>query len=153
MKLPAIEILIADGNAPAARIAEAALQSDGIGRVRIVPDGNTVLNLLDSGKSIPDLIILDVGPTLSGGLEIVSRLKSDSRFRHIPLIVWVSPEDGSTAGQAYERYANCVVNKPADLEELSRLAHSIGGFWLHCAMLPRGGHGMVQAAARGNMLL
>jgi len=153
MKLPAIEILIADGNAQAARIAEAALESDGIGRVRIVPDGNAALNALDAGVSIPDLIILDLGAPLSGGLDIVSRLKSDSRFRHIPLIVWVSPDDRNTAVQAYERHANCVVSKPADAEELTRLAYSIAGFWLHCALLPRRGHGMAEAAARGNAVL
>lgn len=153
MRLPVTEILLVDGNTVDAGVAEDALQSGGFGRVRTVPDGDTALELLLSGSFIPDLIILDIGAPVTRGLEVVSRLKSDRRFRHVPLIVWVSPEDKATAGQAYERHANCVIDKPSDAGELNRSTTSIAGFWLHCAVFLRHRDGIAEAAARGNTIL
>ena len=69
---------------------------------------------------MPGLILLDINMPGTDGYEVVQRIKSDSRFSHIPVIFLTSNTDKKSAVKALKHGAADFVTKPfsdADLIE------------------------------------
>src|SRR5437773_10637115 len=49
----------------------------------------------------PDAILLDIGLGQSDGLEVCRRLKSDQRFRHIPVLLLSGQTDADTKATGF----------------------------------------------------
>jgi len=63
----------------------------------------------------PDLIITDITMPIMDGWELLRRLRTDERTRHIPVIVCSGRE---RSGVQLEMEPNAYLVKPCDLEEL-----------------------------------
>lgn len=71
-----------------------------------------------------DAIVLDLVMPVMDGLEVLSKIKADRRFRHLPVCVFTGNRDQAT--RALQMGARDFVQKPGDYEEIRlRLANLI----------------------------
>lgn len=89
----------------------------------------------------PDLILLDLNMPGMSGLEVLKRLKTDDRFKTIPVVILSSSDDVGDIAKTYANHANCYVTKPTDLSQFVATVKVIENFWLTTAQLPNQGFG------------
>lgn len=111
-------------------------------KVTVVRDGEEAMELLNREESegpdaLPDLILLDWNLPKKNGYEVVKELKSNRKFKFIPVIVFTSSEAEEDVFKAYDIGANCFITKPTDFEQLSNVIKIIEDFWMTTVKLPR----------------
>lgn len=79
------KILIIEDEYDIASTMELALEMEGY-EVRLSPDGRDGLKIL-SNEALPQLIICDIMMPIMDGYEFALKLREDSRYNHIPLIL------------------------------------------------------------------
>jgi CheY-like chemotaxis protein len=67
-------------------------------RVRPVPNGKMALKAVEHEP--PDLILLDINMPEMDGFEVCRRLKQDTRFRDIPIIIHQRPDRNAGQGES-----------------------------------------------------
>ena len=111
---------------------------------RCMRDGVDMLNYLQrkgpygEGESAPspDLILLDLNMPKMNGREVLGRLKSDERFRSIPVIVLTTSKDNEDVRACYDLGANSYVTKQPSFEGLLSAMATLMDYWLTVATLP-----------------
>lgn len=68
------------------------------------------------------------------GLEVLEKMKSDSRFCVIPVVMLTSSRQGPDVERCYQLGANAYVVKPVDFADAVK---TIGKFWAVLNELPR----------------
>jgi DNA-binding response OmpR family regulator len=66
----------------------------------------------------PDVVLLDIALVGNDGLEVCRRLRSDPRFRNVPLLLLSGQTDAATKRAGLEAGADDFVAKPFVPEEL-----------------------------------
>ena len=84
----------------------------------------------------PDLILLDLNLPGLDGWEVLRAIKSDDRFRSIPVVVLTTTKLESDIRRAYDLGANCFITKPLGLNEYESAIQRLGDFWLNVARMP-----------------
>jgi len=84
----------------------------------------------------PDLILLDLCLPKINGREVLRAIKEDPDLRRIPVVIMTTVDDREQIREVYNRHANCLVNKPVDLDEFINVVRSIEDFWLTIVKLP-----------------
>lgn len=84
----------------------------------------------------PDLVLLDIDLPIKSGHELLAEIKSHPQLRRIPVVMLTGSEAEEDILKSYDQYANAYVTKPIDLDEISRVVHSIDEFWLQVVRLP-----------------
>lgn len=140
---PGVEILLIEDETEDIKLIKRAFsQNDFEITLSVKGNGKLALDYLSEKvqlkKQLPDLILLDLNMPLMNGKDTLGRLKSDSCYKKIPVIVMTSSESQQDVIQSYELGANCYIQKPVGLEELRELVEAIQGFWLSRVVLPRG---------------
>ena len=126
-----LEILLIEDTPTEAKRTMRALRN---GRIRqhvtVVEDGEQALAVLRSRPGFrPDIILLDWYLPRKGGREVLDDLKSDPRFRHVPIVVLSISDRQEDVAAAYDGHANSFVTKPADLEQFARVLQLVEVFW------------------------
>ena len=109
------KILIVDDEPDILRAAKVRLISFGY-EAMTAGDGKEAIDLII--KDMPDLILLDLRLPRMNGDEICAKLKSDERFRHIPIIIFTASSDANTSKKVKESGADGYLIKPFAPEEL-----------------------------------
>jgi two-component system, chemotaxis family, response regulator Rcp1 len=137
-----IEILLVEDNVDEAEWTTGAL-SEGRVRSRIhwVEDGEEAMAFLrQEGRYAaaprPDLVLLDWNLPRMNGQEVLMEIKLDPRWKRIPVVVMTSSTAEKDLISAYDRHANCFVNKPVTMDKFLEAVRSIEEFWLSVARLP-----------------
>jgi DNA-binding response OmpR family regulator len=112
----------------------------------VLADGAQAIRYIDGSReyinaAVPDLILLDLNLPGVDGLEVLRHLKSGSRMRFVPVIVFSTTQDQRHVRAAYEQMASCFICKPRDFDEYTRVCHSIHTFWFGTATLAHAGDG------------
>ena len=135
-------ILLVEDNPADARLTLEAFRGVRAGtRISHVKDGSEALEFLRrSGRfaeaTKPDLILLDLNLPRKDGREVLAEIKSDSRLRHIPVVILTTSGAESDVGRAYDLRANCYVQKPAHFDALQQVVRCIDEFWIGTALVP-----------------
>lgn len=110
----------------------------------VLADGEQAIRYIDGSRehvdaTIPDLILLDLNLPGVDGFQILRHLKSGSRMKFVPVVVFSTTEDQRHIRAAYEQMASCFISKPRDLDEYARVCRAIHTFWFGTATLADAG--------------
>jgi len=137
-----IDILLVEDSLADARLTKRALSKSRVtSTLHVVRDGVEAIAFLHKHAPFadaprPDLILLDLNLPRKDGRAVLAEIKSDVRYRTIPIVVLttsVAPDDIETC---YQLHANCFLVKPVDLEAFTSTILAIEEFWLTRAKLP-----------------
>lgn len=112
--------------------------------LRHVQDGEELMDyLFRRGKYAgpqkapgPNLILLDLNMPRKNGREVLKEIKSDAKWRHIPVIVLTSSRALEDQKYCYEQGANCLILKPLGFNQWMNFAKTFARYWLEMAVLP-----------------
>ncbi len=116
-----IEILLVEDSPSDTELTiEAFREAKMRNHLSIVEDGEQAMRFLRRQGQYaqaprPDLILLDLNLPLKDGREVLAEIKRDNRLATIPIVVLTSSNAEMDVLRAYERQANCYINKRAGL--------------------------------------
>jgi|SRR5579884_961501 len=137
-----VRLLIIEDNPGDVRLLEEAFDELHANvKIQVAKDGAEGIDAVGragaGGKeAAPDLILLDLNLPKVSGHEVLNKIKSDPRTRHIPVIILTSSRAESDVRRAYQGHANACLRKPSTLEGLLTTARDVKNFWMETATLP-----------------
>ena len=97
---PAITVLIIDDDEDDRFFMQQAFLTDSpYTQVHLAVGGQPALDLLDSTRSLPDVVLLDLNMPGMDGFEVLSHLKQSARYQSLPVVILTT----SDAGEDKER--------------------------------------------------
>lgn len=85
--------------------------------------------LVKEMKNPPLLIIIDLHMPLKNGKETLLEIKSNVRFRSIPVLILSTGITPQTKKEVLDLGANCIVIKPNNFQDIKDLAKNISTVW------------------------
>jgi two-component system response regulator len=76
------------------------------------------------------LVILDLNLRGQSGLEVLTHIRTRSKYGKVPVILFSASSQQSDIDSCYEKGCNAYVVKPSDPERLKVLVSVINEFWL-----------------------
>jgi len=138
-----IEILLLEDEAADAYLVNIAFKENKIlARLHHVVDGREGLSFLQkqgdySNAPRPDLILLDLNMPRMNGYEFLAAIKSDERFKSIPVVVLTTSDVESDVLSAYRLGAASYITKPTGIEQFMTVINKISEYWIGIVLLPR----------------
>ena len=77
----------------------------------------------------PAVLLLDLKLPKVDGLEVLKQIKSDEKFRMIPVVVLTSSHEEKDMVASYRLGVNAYVVKPVDFHEFVNAIKELGAFW------------------------
>lgn len=130
-------ILLAEDNLRDVELTLAALEEHHLANeVVVARDGAEALDYLNAqGKfaghinGLPAVVLLDIKMPKLNGLDVLQRMKSDSRLKNIPVVILTSSREEPDLQQAYALGVNAYVVKPVDFQQFVDAVKNLGVFW------------------------
>jgi DNA-binding response OmpR family regulator len=104
--------------------------------VVVVGDGEEALDYLycrgaykDRTSDNPAVMLLDLKLPKVDGLEVLQAVKSDDKFKLIPVVVLTSSREEKDMVASYKLGVNGYVVKPVDFHEFVNAIRELGVFW------------------------
>jgi len=109
-----------------------------INQIDVVRDGQQALDYLfrqgefadREGPDLPTVVLLDIGLPRLSGLEVLERLRADTRTALLPVVILTSSDEDRDRLKSYEVGANSFVRKPVDFAEFAETVARLGVYWL-----------------------
>jgi two-component system response regulator len=81
-------------------------------------------------RAHPKMILLDLKLPGMSGLEVLQKVKSDPRTKHIPVVVLTSSTEEEDIHASYQLGANSYISKPVEFERFMESVKNLGLYWL-----------------------
>lgn len=97
-------------------------------------DGTDAMQYLQSIKDpsdLPGIIITDINMPKMNGHELLEKLKADSQYQKIPVIIFSGSPDVTDVERAYKFNASCYIVKPTNLEVYKETINALISFWMN----------------------
>lgn len=128
------DILLVEDNPADVELTQRAFQKNRLSnRIQVARDGVEALEFLFAdGGAARELcvVLLDLKMPRMDGLEVLRRMRSDPRTRHIPVVMMTSSSEESDLIASYDLGANSYIVKPVDFENFTEAVRVIGTYWL-----------------------
>ena len=133
------EILLVEDNADDLEMTLHALRKGKIANhIQVVRDGAEAIEFIFCEGAFatrkmedgPKVILLDLKLPKVDGKEVLARLKSDPRTRHIPVVVLTSSQEQSDVIESYHLGVNSYIVKPVSFELFVEAVQKLGMYWL-----------------------
>jgi two-component system response regulator len=137
--MPKKLILVVEDNPDDELLTLDALRSGGVTtEIVVMRDGIQALDYLlpnsqtDDGSEhrMPHLVLLDLKLPKVGGLEVLRRLREDTRTKYLPVVVLTSSSQDVDMVKAYANGANSYVRKPVEFDRFLEAVRCLGLFWI-----------------------
>jgi len=134
-----VEILLVEDNPNDVKLTLRALKKRNlVNDIQVVSDGVEALDYIycrnqfsdRNFEEYPKVIFLDLKLPKVNGLEVLAKLKSDERTRHIPIVVLTSSSEDSDLKKCYDLGVNSYIVKPVDFESFVESVSKLGFYWL-----------------------
>lgn len=132
-------ILLVEDNPDDEALALRALKkSNLVNDIVVAHDGVEALDYLFGrgkfeGRDIsvmPTLILLDLKLPKMDGLEVLRRLRSDDKTRHLSVVALTSSNEEQDLIDSYDLHVNSYVRKPVDFVQFTEAVSQVGLYWL-----------------------
>jgi two-component system response regulator len=143
--MPSGEILIVEDDADDLELSLRAFRKHRLDhRVAVARDGAQALEYLfgtgahssRAGEAKPRVVLLDLNLPRLSGLEVLKRIRSDERTKHLPVVVLTSSADLRDLGDCYRNGTNSYVVKPVASSEFEATVARLGAYWLELNQTP-----------------
>lgn len=134
-----IEILLVEDSAEDRELTERVLANVHLAdRLQVATDGVEALDFLfaegafagRTAVKLPRLVLLDLKLPRVNGLEVLQRLKSDARTKHMPVVVLTSSRELCDVVDSYRLGVNSYVVKPVSFESFAAAIQEVVFYWL-----------------------
>jgi two-component system response regulator len=138
-------ILLVEDNPDDIKLTQWAFKKCGIvNPMVIIEDGATALEYLFgtgvyAGRDpadIPTVMLLDLNLPKIDGLEVLRRLRADSRTHRVPVVVLTSSNEDQDIITSYNLGSNSYVRKPVDYDQFLQAVNQLGLYWLLLNVAP-----------------
>ena len=118
-------VLVADDEPHIGRIIKMKLEQ-GPFRVTLAYDGQEAIDLLESTDDI-DLVLLDLMMPNLSGLDVLARIRSNERLKHLPCIILTAAGQETQHQKAMELGATEFLTKPFSPKKLYARTAELAG--------------------------
>lgn len=134
-----VEILLVEDNPHDLELTLRALRKARLANsIHISRDGAEAVDFLFaegeySGRKItaaPKVVLLDIKLPKVDGLEVLKRIKADSRTRVIPVVMLTSSKEQNDVIESYHLGVNSYIVKPVESEAFFKAIEQLGLYWL-----------------------
>jgi CheY-like chemotaxis protein len=135
----AVEILLVEDSVEDLELALRALRKANLANhIQVARDGVEALEFIfaegaHAGRrveDVPKVVLLDLKLPRVDGLEVLQRIKSDTRTRTIPVVVLTSSKEQKDVVDSYELGVNSYIVKPVNFERFAAAVQDLGMYWL-----------------------
>lgn len=92
-------------------------------------NGEDALAILESGKSLPDIILLDLNMPRMNGLEFLSILKGHEKIKYLPTVVLTTSENRDDLLECYKVGIAGYIIKPLKYEDYESKLRTVLEYW------------------------
>jgi CheY-like chemotaxis protein len=133
-----VEILLVEDNPNDVELTLRALQKQNLSnKVFVVKDGAEALDFMFatgaySKRKIdkrPRVVLLDLKLPKVDGLEVLKRIKADSRTNKIPVVMLTSSQEERDVVDSYSLGVNSYIVKPVDFSNFVHAVSELGVYW------------------------
>jgi two-component system response regulator len=145
METRKIDIVLVEDNPDDADLTMRALKKNGLASSIIhLQDGEEALDFIFckgaySGRvfgELPRLLILDLKMPKVDGIEVLRQVKSDSRTRALPVVLFTSSNEERDIAKSYQSGVNSYIVKPVEFESFVKVVSDVGLYWLSLNQIP-----------------
>jgi len=133
-----VEILLVEDNPNDVELTLRALQKQNLSnKVFVVKDGAEALDFMFatgaySQRKIekrPRVILLDLKLPKVDGIEVLRRIKADSRTNQVPVVMLTSSQEARDVLDSYNLGVNSYIVKPVDFSNFVHAVSQLGVYW------------------------
>ena len=133
-------ILYAEDDENYAELLKCMLKQAGIERhvEHVEHGGEAMAYLKGEGKygdrskyPLPAVVLADLKMPKVNGLELLTWIRHQSPFPHLPVVVLTASDEIRDIKSAYASGANSFLVKPPHIEDLKELLSMLDGFWMN----------------------
>lgn len=77
----------------------------------------------------PAVVLLDIKMPRMNGLDVLTQMRSDDRFRRTPVVILSSSREESDLARSWDLGVNAYVIKPVDVDQFFQAVRTLGQFW------------------------
>jgi CheY-like chemotaxis protein len=103
-------------------LQEALIAIDPTVQITLFSDGKQVINYLDEQSTHPCLIVLDYNMPRYNGLQVLEKIVSDERLKHVPTIIWSTSNSSTHKAECLNTGAIDYIVKPNESRALLQIA-------------------------------
>ncbi|MBE9464676.1 response regulator [Dyadobacter subterraneus] len=87
--------------------------------LRTANDGVELMDILENKiPPTPDVIFLDLNMPKKNGLECLSEIRSEGKYKDIPVVIFSTSGEEETINKVYDQGANYYIRKPGSYPKL-----------------------------------
>jgi CheY-like chemotaxis protein len=134
-----IEILLVEDNQDDLDMALRSLRKRDMNtQIQIARDGAEALNFIfcqgefaaRKFENPAKVILLDLKLPKIDGMEVLKRIKADSRTKMIPVVILTSSKEQRDVVESYNLGVNSYIVKPVNFEQFAETVQELGMYWL-----------------------
>ena len=132
-------LMIEDNEGDILLTTETFEESRIINKITTIKDGKKAINFFENENNkeeVPHLILLDVNLPKVSGHEVLTYIKTNDKYKSIPVIMLTTSSSEKDILQSYKSHPNCYITKPIDIADFMKAITKIEDFWIKIVSIP-----------------
>jgi two-component system, response regulator len=140
MNYNSVEILLVEDNITDAELTIRELKKNNMANNLIhVKNGSEALDFIFAegryaeSRAVshpPKVILLDIQMPKVNGIEVLEKIRQDTRTKNIPVVILTSSKESPDIRKCYDLGANSYIVKPVNFENFAVAIKNLGFYWL-----------------------